>query len=106
MRRLWAYLQRYRWRYLAGGVCLLATATLAMVVPYLLKEAIDGIARGVAPGRVASYALWIVGIALVQAVVRSFSRALIFNVGRDVEYDLRNDLFAHLQKLPLSYYHA
>jgi ABC-type multidrug transport system fused ATPase/permease subunit len=32
------------------------------------------------------------------------SRALIFNVGRDVEYDLRNDLFAHLQKLGLRFY--
>ena len=106
MRRLWMYLQRYRWRYAAGGACLLATATLAMLVPYLLKRAIDAIAHGVAPRQVATYALWIIAIAAVQAVVRTFSRALIFNVGRDVEYDLRNDLFAHLQKLPLSYYHA
>jgi hypothetical protein len=34
----------------------------------------------------------------VQAVTRTLSRALIFNVGRDVEYDLRDDLFAHLQR--------
>ena len=38
--------------------------------------------------------------------MRTYSRALIFNAGRDVEYDLRNDLFAHLQKLPLSFYHT
>jgi ATP-binding cassette subfamily B protein len=38
--------------------------------------------------------------------VRTYSRALIFNAGRNVEYDLRNDLFAHLQKLPLSFYHS
>src|SRR5262249_24405832 len=44
--------------------------------------------------------------ALIQGVVRTFSRALIFNAGRDVEYDLRNDLFAHLQKLPQSFYHS
>ncbi len=104
MRRLQGYLLRYRWRYAAGGICLLATATLAMAVPYLLKRAIDAISHGVALRQVAAYAGIIIAIAVVQAVVRTFSRVLIFNVGRDVEYDLRNDLFAHLQKLPLSYY--
>jgi ATP-binding cassette subfamily B multidrug efflux pump len=105
MRRLWAYLRRYRMRYAVGGACLFATATLAMLVPYLLKRAIDAIAHGAPPSAVARLALWIIGIAVVQAVVRTLSRAVIFNVGRDVEYDLRNDLFAHLQTLPLSYYH-
>ena len=38
--------------------------------------------------------------------MRTYSRALIFNAGRDVEYDLRNDLFAHLEKLPLSFYQS
>ena len=36
--------------------------------------------------------------------MRTFSRFVIFNVGRDVEYDLRNDLFAHLERLPLGFY--
>jgi ATP-binding cassette subfamily B multidrug efflux pump len=106
MRRLWAYLLRYRWRYAAGGSCLLATATLAMAVPYLLKQTIDAIGHGAPSGRIATYALWIIGVAIAQAVVRTFSRILIFNVGRDVEYELRNDLFLHLQKLPLSFYHT
>ncbi len=105
MRRLWTYLNRYRLRYAAGGACLLATATLAMMVPYLLKRAIDAVGQGAPWRQITVYALWIAVIALVQGVVRTFSRALIFNVGRDVEYDLRNDLFAHLQRLPLSYYH-
>ncbi len=105
MRRLWGYLKRYRARYAVGGACLLATATLAMLVPYLLKRAIDAIAHGAPLSTIGTLALWIIAIAAVQAVVRSLSRAVIFNVGRDVEYDLRNDLFAHLQTLPLSYYH-
>jgi len=105
MRRLWTYLKRYRRRYAVGGVCLLATATLAMMVPYLLKRTIETIGHGGTWRQITAYASLIVLIALVQAVVRTFSRALIFNVGRDVEYDLRNDLFAHLQRLPLSFYH-
>src|SRR5215470_2026686 len=106
MRRLWGYLLRYRWRYAAGGACLLATATLAMAIPYLIKRAIDAISRGTSARQLLWYAGAMIGIAIVQAVARTFSRALIFNVGRDVEYDLRNDLFAHLQKLPLAFYHT
>jgi ATP-binding cassette subfamily B protein len=105
MRRLLTYLVRYRSRYAAGCVCLFATATLAMAVPYLLKRAIDGISSGAGLAGVSLYALLIIAIAIVQAVARTFSRALIFNVGRDVEYDLRNDLFRHLERLPLSFYH-
>src|SRR5207244_6313605 len=46
----------------------------------------------------------IVVIALAQGVVRTFSRFIIFNAGRDIEYDLRNDLFGHLETLPLAFY--
>jgi ATP-binding cassette, subfamily B, multidrug efflux pump len=104
MRRLGGYMYRYRWRYAAGGLCVLVTASLAMSIPYLLKRAIDAIGHGAPFARITTYAVWIVAIAVVQAVVRTFSRTLIFNVGRDIEYDLRNDLFAHLQTLPLSFY--
>ncbi|MBI3786535.1 MAG: ABC transporter ATP-binding protein [Deltaproteobacteria bacterium] len=104
MRRLLTYLVRYRGRYAIGCFCLLATATLAMAVPYLLKRAIDEVAHGGGLRGVSFYAGLIVGIALIQGVVRTFSRALIFNVGRDVEYDLRNDLFRHLECLPLAFY--
>ncbi|MBI4515568.1 MAG: ABC transporter ATP-binding protein [Deltaproteobacteria bacterium] len=106
MGRLRGYLWRYRRRYLAGGACLLVTASLAMSVPYLLKQAIDAVEQGQPYRNVLVFAAAIIAIALVQGLVRTCSRVLIFNAGRDVEYDLRNDLFAHLQRLPQSYYHA
>ena len=104
MARLWSYMLRYRGRYAFGLFCLFATGTMAMAVPYLLKHAVDAIAAGRPPSTVTWLALTIIAIALGQAVVRTFSRFVIFNVGRDIEYDLRNDLFAHLERLPLSYY--
>lgn len=104
MNRLLGYLRLYRGRYAAGGACLLVTASLAMAVPYLLKRAIESIERGEPLSRVATLALVIIAVALVQGVVRTLSRSIIFNVGRDVEYDLRNDLFAHLLTLPVQYY--
>jgi ATP-binding cassette subfamily B protein len=99
-------LRRYQARYAAGGLCLFVTASLAMAVPYLLKRAIDAIERGEPFSVAARIAGLIVVVAIVQAVARTLSRALIFNVGRDVEYDLRSDLFAHLQRLPVAFYQA
>jgi ATP-binding cassette subfamily B multidrug efflux pump len=113
MRRLWIYLARYRARYVAGCICLVITASLAMAIPFLLKHAVDSIpmGEGVAPEDVAAgahraalYALAVIVIAVFQAVARAFSRFVIFNVGRDVEYDLRNDLFRHLERLPWQFY--
>jgi ATP-binding cassette subfamily B multidrug efflux pump len=76
-----------------------------MWIPWWIREAVRVIEHGGAMRDVTYYAVLIIAAALVQGVVRAYSRALIFNAGRTVEYDLRNDLFAHLQKLPLSFYH-
>lgn len=104
MSRLWRYVARYRLRLVAGIVCLIGATSLAMAVPWLVKTVVDRIAAGAGVGAVAPALGAIVCIAAVLAVVRTASRALIFNVGRDVEYDLRNDLFAHLESLPLAFY--
>ena len=105
MGRLSRYIWRYWRSYLVGGLCLFGTATLVMWIPWWIREAVRVIEHGGAMRDVTYYAVLIIAAALVQGVVRAYSRALIFNAGRTVEYDLRNDLFAHLQKLPLSFYH-
>jgi len=106
MGRISQYIWRYWRRYLFGGLCLLVTATLVMWIPWWIREAIRIIEHGGALQDVTFYALLIIGAAVAQGFVRTFSRALIFNAGRNVEYDLRNDVFAHLEKLPLSFYQS
>jgi ATP-binding cassette, subfamily B, multidrug efflux pump len=106
MGRLWQYLGRYWKRYLVGGLCLLATATLVMMIPWWTRDVVRIIERGGSLNDVTFYALLIIFAAIAQGIVRTYSRALIFNAGRDVEYDLRNDLFAHLEKLPLAFYQS
>ena len=105
MGRLLGYLRRYRRQYLFGGLCLLGTATLVMWIPWWIREAVRIIEHGGSIADVTYYAGLIIGAAILQGVVRTYSRALIFNAGRNIEYDLRNDLFAHLQKLPPAFYH-
>ncbi|MDP6558876.1 MAG: ABC transporter ATP-binding protein [Candidatus Binatia bacterium] len=106
MQRLRSYLWRYWRRYLLGVFCLFGTATLVMTIPWWIRAGVSRLEQGGPMEDVAFYALVIAGSALAQGVVRTFSRFVIFNVGREVEYDLRNDLFAHLLKLSLSYYHT
>ena len=104
MSRLWRYLARYRLRYAGGILCLVGATTLTMSVPWLFKQVVDGIASGAPVASLVPLLGMVIGIAVVQTVVRTYSRFLIFNVGRDIEYDLRNDLFAHLETLPLGFY--
>jgi ATP-binding cassette subfamily B protein len=99
------YARRYRRQYLFGGLCLLGTATLVMWIPWWIREAVRIIEHGGSMADVSYYAALIIAAALLQGIARTYSRALIFNAGRNVEYDLRNDLFAHLQKLPPAFYH-
>ena len=107
MRRLWQTVLQYRARWIAGCAMLVVTASLAMVIPLLLRAAVDRIAGGEpasALHEVSYYVGWILAIAVVQGFTRTISRFLIFNTGRDVEYDLRNDLFEHLESLPPEFY--
>lgn len=105
MARLWRIALRYRRRWLWGCFLLVVTATFAMSIPLLLRAAIDAISSPQGTqAEVGWLALSIAAIALVQGVTRTWSRFLIFNTGRDVEYDLRNELFAHLETLPLGFY--
>jgi ATP-binding cassette, subfamily B, multidrug efflux pump len=106
MQRLLGYVRRYWRQYLLGGLCLLGTATLVMWIPWWIREAVAIIEHGGSMRDVTYYAILIIAAAIVQGVVRTYSRALIFNAGRNIEYDLRNDLFAHLQKLPPAFYHT
>jgi len=104
MHRLWRYVARYRAR-LAGGIaCLVTATTLVMTIPWLFKRVVDAIETGEGVWAIGRLLALVVVIAVAQGVVRTLSRALIFNVGRDVELELRNDLFKHLETLPLGFY--
>lgn len=104
--RLVGYLWRYWRRYLLGGLCLIGTTSLLMVIPWWVRAALRVIEQGDPESVLSRYALFILLAAIAGGLLRALSRSLIFNAGRNVEYDLRNDLFAHLEKLPLSYYQS
>jgi ATP-binding cassette, subfamily B, multidrug efflux pump len=95
-----------------GAACLAATNALSLAIPWLLKGAIDALRRSAgdragldvaalaaAHPVVVRNAALIAAFAIVQAVIRTWSRILIFNAGRNIEYTLRRDVFGHLTGL-------
>ncbi|MCA9580665.1 MAG: ABC transporter ATP-binding protein, partial [Myxococcales bacterium] len=100
---LWAYLRPYRGQVTVGIALLLVTNALDKSIPWLLRGAVDAIAED-RPGEVPRLALTVVAIAAVMWAVRSWSRVKIFNVGRDVEYDLRNELVDRIHLLGAAFF--
>ena len=105
-RRLVPYALRYRRPFLAGLACVFAATAIQLLGPWVLKHAIDDLNTGVTYGKLRLYAALVLGIAVAGGTFRFLMRKIIVGISRHVEYDLRNDFFAHLQKLPVAYYHA
>jgi ATP-binding cassette subfamily B protein len=106
LRRLLPFVLRYRRAYVLGLSCVVVTTAIQLLSPWVLKYAIDDLNSGVTRGKLALYAALLLGIACVGAVFRFLMRRILIGASRDIEYDLRNRFFEHLQKLPLSYFQA
>ena len=106
VRRLLPYVLRYKRAFLAGMACVVATTTFQLLSPLVLKYAIDDLTRSVTRGKLGLYSTLLLGLALVRGVFLFLMRRIIISASRDIEYDIRNDVFAHLERQPLGYYQA
>jgi ATP-binding cassette subfamily B protein len=105
-RRLLSYVLRYPGKFLRGLACVIVTTGVSLVAPRILGLAIDDLTKGVTARKLALYGTLLLGVAVVGGVFRFLMRRVLTGVSRDIEYDMRNDFFAHLQALPLSYFQA
>ncbi|MBI4886346.1 MAG: ABC transporter ATP-binding protein [Acidobacteria bacterium] len=103
-RRLLGYVLRYRRSFLGGLLCVAGTAAVGLASPWVLKLAIDDLARGADAAKVRFYAAAVLGLAAAGGILRFLMRRIIIGASRGIEYDLRNDFFAHLQRLDLAYF--
>lgn len=98
------YLARYKGRYVAGFASLLIAQVVGIIIPLIIKAGIDGMRRHASGSELLLIAGVILGVALVKAVFQFWMRWILIGISRDVEYDLRNDLFSHLMRLSQRYY--
>jgi len=98
-------IDRYRRFLILGVFSLVATDFAGMALPWLIKEGVDSaLEQGAASGSPLRYPLLILGAAALQGFFRYCWRINIHGFSRRCEADLRDRVFAHLQKLPLSYF--
>jgi ATP-binding cassette subfamily B protein len=84
--------------------CVLLANWISLAQPQVLRRAVDDLYRGVTAEKLGRYALLYFGITLAGALFRFLMRRHVIGISRAIEYDLRNDLFGHLQTLPAQYY--
>jgi ATP-binding cassette subfamily B protein len=104
LRRLGRYIARHPVYYGVWLVALLVYVAGFVALPLLVASAIGAVVAGLPEADVARRVLWLAAVTIVSAGVRYYSRTLVFNAARQIEYELRNDIYAHLQRLPQSFY--
>jgi ATP-binding cassette subfamily B protein len=105
-RRLLSYALRYPRKFLLGLVCVVISRSVYLAAPQVLGFAVDGLTEGATAAKLIAYGVLLLGIGVVAGIFRFLMRRILTGVSRDIEYDMRNEFFAHLQKLPASYFQA
>jgi len=99
------YLKKYRWRLIFGTLFVLVSVALGVFTPRYTGVAIDYLSAPGARGRgLMKYVALIVGSQILSGVFLYFQRRTLINMSRYIEYDLRQDFYGHLQRLPLQFF--
>ena len=101
---LFVYMRRYRWQYVWGCLCVITTSAIYVQFPRVLKLAIDQISAGVPHRRILMLAGLLIVIALVKGVFLYAQRWILIGISREIEFDLRNDLFRTLARQDQDFY--
>jgi ATP-binding cassette, subfamily B, multidrug efflux pump len=100
------YLRRYRKQLAWGGVSTILYNVIKVLIPLVIGNAIDDMRRGLTQEKVVRNALILLLIAALSAVFLYITRQVIIGASREIEFDLRNDIFANLERQSPNYYHT
>jgi ATP-binding cassette subfamily B multidrug efflux pump len=105
IRTLWPYFVRYRWRFFWGVLFVFFANFLAVQIPVYVGEGINQITARANLGReLAFLGFFIVTIAALSGAFRYLMRRILIDTSRDIEFDFRNDIYSHLQRLDRTFY--
>jgi ATP-binding cassette subfamily B multidrug efflux pump len=105
LRPLFPYLKKYRSAYIWGGVCVLLMNTTWVLFPPIIGHAIDDMRKtGVKLHTIGMLALMLLAVSVVKAIFQFLIRWVLIGASREIEFDLRNELFRHLEGLSHSFY--
>src|ERR1700688_4118708 len=99
------YLKKYRRSYIWGGICVLLMNAAWVLVPPIVGRAIDDMRHaGVSLHKIGTLAILLLLVSGTKAIFQFLIRWGLIGVSREIEFDLRNDLFRHLEGLSHSFY--
>jgi ATP-binding cassette subfamily B protein len=104
LRPLLPYLKKYRAGFIWGACSVLLMNAIWIQFPRVIGGAVDDLKQGVTEHKLAYYALILLGLAVTKGIFQFLTRWIVIGVSREIEFDMRNDLFQHLERLSHSYY--
>jgi ATP-binding cassette, subfamily B, multidrug efflux pump len=108
LRPLFPYLKKYRTAYICGGLCVLLMNGIWVLFPLVIGRSIDSLKNADVSVQtlhtIAKLVALILAVAGSKAVFQFLTRWIVIGVSREIEFDLRNDLFRHLESLSNSFY--
>jgi ATP-binding cassette subfamily B multidrug efflux pump len=104
LRPLWPYLWRYRNAFLLGLSALALKDLAAVAAPLIIRGAVDRFTQGAPATQIWQFAAYLVAAAILRGIFQYWMRVVLIGISRDIEYDLRNDLFRHLVGLSADFY--
>lgn len=104
IRRLLQYFSLFRTPLLLGGLSVLGSAIFSLVKPLIVGNAVDQLSGNFTREALVRYALLFIGASVIQGAFLFLQRRIIIGTSRRMEFSMRDDLYRHMQTLPLSYY--
>ena len=104
VKRLLHYFARYKMSLLIGGLCVVGSAVFSLLKPLIIGNAVNELSTAMSRGTLIRYGLMLVGAAAIEGIFLYAQRWIIIGASRHIEFDMRNDFYEHLQRLPLSFY--
>jgi ATP-binding cassette, subfamily B, multidrug efflux pump len=104
LRTLWPYMWRYRRGFALGMGALVFKDILGASIPLIMRSGIDSLTKGFSMPVVIKLAAALIAVSALKGLFQYWMRVILIGISRDIEYDLRNDLFGNLVRLSWDFY--
>ncbi|QCX39262.1 ABC transporter ATP-binding protein [Aureibaculum algae] len=113
LRYLNKFFVKYKKRLIIGTICTIIARILSLIVPILIGDSLDGVEKYIngettdlqaVKDLLSKNILLMLGAVLLAAIFTFIMRQAIINMSRYIEFDLKNEIYEHYQKLSLNFY--
>ena len=99
------YFRKYKAQLTLGIACILASTVVGLFIPLFVGQAIDANWNQVSWSKLTAAAVKVLGASVISGTFLFLQRRILIGMSRNIEFDIRQDFYAHLVKQPLSFYH-